>query len=169
MQKQRAFLMEGSFSCGWNWWEACTYSGDISSALPGKDKTPHKPLFCPALPSSHPKPTSLGWGHLTPQKFLPWQCHEGLVSIYMWVQFGMSNLQDSFDWAIDERKAEENLAGQAWGIQTVWTVELKGMCRGWVYKQNTSLESSSKDKTHIFRLLEIREKLQRTFIPILNY
>lgn len=85
MQEQRAFLMEGSFSCSWNWWEAYTYSGDISCALPAKDKTAHKPLFCPVLPSSHPKPTSLGWEHLKPRKFLPWPCHEGLflVNVYM--------------------------------------------------------------------------------------
>lgn len=81
----------------------------------------------------------------------------------------MSNLQQGFDRDISEWKAEENLAGQSWGIQTLWTMELQGMCGNWVYKQNTLLELCSKDKTHIFRLLEIRGKLKRTFIPILNY
>lgn len=92
---------------------------EYSCAFPGKDKTTHKLLFGPVLPSSHINQHF--WDENSPktQKFLPWQCHEGLflVSIYMRAQFGMSDFQQGFDWDLGEWKEEENLAGQAWGIQ----------------------------------------------------
>lgn len=83
------FFNGKQFFCGWSWWETYTYSGDISYALLEKDKSTHKPLFCHVLPSSHPKPASLGWEHVKPQRCHPWQCHEGLflICIYMKAQW----------------------------------------------------------------------------------